>query len=53
MNVKCKWTGTDIKEKQLTEDELMEFLDKKEKKLHKMTPNIDPKAEENLKKEFS
>lgn len=26
---KCKWVGTDIKEKQLTEDELMEFLDKK------------------------
>ncbi len=26
---KCKWTGTNVKEKQLTEDELMEFLDKK------------------------
>ncbi len=26
---KCKWTGTNIKEKQLTEDELMEHLDKK------------------------
>ncbi|MCX6750972.1 MAG: hypothetical protein NTZ83_05920 [Candidatus Pacearchaeota archaeon] len=26
---KCKWIGTDIKEKELTEDELMEHLDKK------------------------
>ncbi len=26
---KCKWTGSQIKEKQLTEEELMEFLDKK------------------------
>lgn len=26
---KCKWIGGDIKEKKLTEDELMEHLDKK------------------------
>jgi len=26
---KCGWTGTDIVEKELTEDELMEYLDKK------------------------
>ena len=26
---KCKWIGGNIKEKQLTEDELMEHLDKK------------------------
>ena len=25
---KCKWTGTDIQEKELTEDELMEHMDK-------------------------
>ena len=26
---KCKWKGTEIKEKELTEDELMEYLDSK------------------------
>ncbi len=26
---KCGWTGKDIKEKELTEEELMEYLDKK------------------------
>jgi len=26
---KCKWTGGNVKEKELTEDELMEHLDKK------------------------
>jgi hypothetical protein len=27
---KCKWVGSDIVKKELTEDELMEYLDKKE-----------------------
>ncbi len=26
---KCKWTGTDIKEDEVSEDEFMEYLDKK------------------------
>ena len=26
---KCKWTGTDIVRKELTEDELMKYLDEK------------------------
>ncbi|VVB79041.1 Uncharacterised protein [uncultured archaeon] len=26
---KCKWSGTNIKEKNVTEDEFMEYLDKK------------------------
>jgi hypothetical protein len=26
---KCKWNGTDIKEKELTEDEFMKYLDEK------------------------
>lgn len=26
---KCKWTGKDINEKELTEDELMEYMDKR------------------------
>ncbi len=26
---KCKWKGSNVKEKELTEDELMEYLDKK------------------------
>jgi len=26
---KCKWTGKNIEEKELTEDEFMEYLDKK------------------------
>ena len=26
---KCKWKGSDIKEKKLTEDELMKYLDEK------------------------
>ncbi len=26
---KCKWAGTDVKEKEVTEDEFMEYLDKK------------------------
>lgn len=26
---KCKWTGSNIKEKELTEDEFMEYLDNK------------------------
>ena len=26
---KCKWQGTNIKEKELTEDELMQYLDSK------------------------
>jgi len=29
----CKWHGTDIKEKELTEDELMEYLDSKEEEV--------------------
>ena len=27
---KCKWQGTNIKEEELTEDEFMKYLDKKE-----------------------
>jgi hypothetical protein len=27
---KCKWIGTDVKEKELTEDEFMKYLDEKE-----------------------
>lgn len=26
---KCKWTGSDVIKKELTEDELMEYMDKK------------------------
>ena len=26
---KCKWEGTDVKEKELTEDEFMKYLDEK------------------------
>lgn len=29
---KCEWTGTDIEEKEFTEDELMKYLDKKGEK---------------------
>jgi hypothetical protein len=30
---KCKWVGKDIKEKELTEDELMKYLDDKEEEV--------------------
>ena len=30
---KCKWRGMDIQEKELTEDELMKFMDKKGEKV--------------------
>lgn len=30
---KCNWSGSDIKEKELTEDELMKYMDEKGEKL--------------------
>ena len=40
---KCKWVGTNIVEKELTEDEFMKYLDEK---------NVELPDEEELKKDF-
>lgn len=40
---KCKWSGTNVKEKNVTEEEFMEYLDKK---------NIELPDENELKKDF-